>query len=185
MILLLSGWSNSGKSTVAELLSQQHQAKVYAFADELKNMVAEEFQFPFEWTQSQEGKQQVVQTGKTVRDLLIQRGQEIRAEKNDPGFFARQVAKKILKSNPSVLHVVSDWRLHVELETLKQELPDIHLFTVRIQRNGQVQSPVVDSLTEHELDSYSFDYVLKNAGKNKDALAFAITTMLFSLETSR
>ena len=185
MIILLSGWSNSGKSTVAELLCERYQANVYAFADELKKIVAEEFQFPFEWTQTQEGKQQLAPNGKTVRELLIQRGQEIRAEKNDLGFFARQVAKEIHKAEQSGLHVVSDWRLPIELETLKQEFPDMRIVTVRIQRDGQEESPVADSLTEHELDTYFFEYVLKNAGKNKDALAFAITTMLFVLETSR
>ena len=108
MILLLSGWSKSGKSTVAEILSQRYGAKVYAFADELKKMVAEEFQFPFEWTQTQEGKQQLAPNGKTVRELLIQRGQEIRAEKEDPGFFARLVAKQIQMLD--TLCVISDWR---------------------------------------------------------------------------
>ena len=178
-VLLLSGWSNSGKSTVAEILSQRHEAKLYAFADELKKIVAEEFQFPFEWTQTQEGKLRLVSNGKTVRDLLIQRGQEIRAEKNDPGFFARMVAKQIKISN--ILHVISDWRLIVELETLKKELPTAEIYTIRVQREDQEESPVADSLTEHELDLFSFKYILKNSGKNKETLAMSITTMLFIL----
>lgn len=183
-ILLLSGWSNSGKSTVAEILSERHGAKVFAFADELKKIVAEEFQFPFKWTQTQEGKQRLASNGKSVRELLIQRGQEIRAEKNDPGFFARLVAKQLL-TNQETLCVISDWRLQTELETLQQELPEAEIHTVRIQREGQVASPVEDSLTEHELDCFPFDYTLKNTGTNKDTLAVRITTMLFMLQCSR
>lgn len=186
-ILLLSGWSNSGKSTVAEILCERHGANVFAFADELKKIVAEEANFPFEWTQTQEGKQQLAPNGKTVRQLLIQRGQEIRAEQNDPGFFARQVAKQIAKiqTNEDLLCIISDWRLVVEYETLKQEIPTAELYTVRIQREGQLTSPVADSLTEHELDTFSFDYILKNSGTNKDSLAVSITTMLFMLTCSR
>ena len=185
-LLLLSGWSNSGKSTAAEILSQRHGAKVFAFADELKKIVAQEFQFPFEWTQTQEGKQRLAPNGKSVRELLIQRGQEIRAEKNDPGFFARLVAKQISDlQNKDIFCVISDWRLKIELQTLKQELPTVEIFTIRIQRQDQEMSPVLDSLTEHELDTFSFDYILKNSGTNKDALAVSITTMLFMLTCPR
>lgn len=183
-ILLLSGWSNSGKSTVAEILSERHGAKVFAFADALKKIVAEEFQFPFQWTQTQEGKQRLAPNGKTVRELLIQRGQEIRAEKNDLGFFARQVAKQILATE-NTLCAISDWRLEVEFETLKQELPTAEIHTIRIQREGQEASPVGDALTEHELDFFPFEYMLKNSGTNKDTLAVRITTMLFMLHCSR
>ena len=183
-ILLLSGWSNSGKSTVAEILSERHGAKVFAFADELKKIVAEEFQFPFEWTQTQEGKQRLAPNGKSVRELLIQRGQEIRAEKKDPGFFARQVAKQIL-TNQETFYVLSDWRLKIEFETLKQELPTAEIHTIRVQREGQETSPIGDALTEHELDFFSFEYTLKNSGTNKDTLAVRITTMLFMLQCSR
>lgn len=184
-LILLSGWSNSGKSTVAEILRERHGANFFAFADELKKIVADEAKFPFEWTQTQEGKQRLAPNGKTVRELLIQRGQEIRAEKNDFGFFARQVAKQLLELpiNDTTLYVVSDWRLVVELETLKQELPTAEIHTIRIQREGQETSPVEDSLTEHELDMFPFDYTLKNSGKNKDALAENISLMLFSLSS--
>jgi phosphomevalonate kinase len=187
MILLVSGWSNSGKSTVAELLKERYGARVFAFADQLKRIVADEFQFPFEWTQTQEGKQRLLSNGKSVRDLLIQRGQEIRAEKNDAGFFARLIAKQIsaLPMNETMLCVISDWRLVIELETLKQEFPDVKLFTIRIQREGQEKSPVHDSLTEHELDVFPFDYILQNSGHTKDTLALTLTTMMFHLQSSR
>lgn len=55
-ILLLSGWSSSGKLTVATILKEKYRAHVFAFADELKEIVAKAEKFLFELTQTQEGK---------------------------------------------------------------------------------------------------------------------------------
>lgn len=103
--------------------------------------------------------------GKTVRDLLIQRGQEIRKEKEDPGFFAGCVAKTIREAATYKRgFIVTDWRLLVELERLAAEFPKAHLLCVRIRRTGQMESPVKDDLTEHELDDYPFDIEITNRG---------------------
>jgi adenylate kinase family enzyme len=174
IILLLSGWSGSGKDAVASLLVQNYQFQRLAFADILKEIVATEYGFPFEWAHTEAGKRQLLPNGKTVRELVIQRGQEIRAERGDPGFFARQIAKRIqqLPENQSI--VISDWRFPVELETLEQELPGIPIIKIRIQRSNQESSPVQDAYTEHQLDDAIFDAHLQNPGtilhELKDAL---------------
>ena len=51
-ILLLSGWSTSGKDMVASLLKEQYGFQRYAFADILKEIVAGEYLFPVEWAHS-------------------------------------------------------------------------------------------------------------------------------------
>ena len=164
-IVLLSGWSGAGKDTVGDILEDITDATKLNFATELKKRVAAEFQFPFIWTMTQEGKQRILQDGTTVRERLIQRGQEIRKELNDPGFFARCVAHEI-KGLAAIQSrfVIADWRLRCELDALKDELAPLNpqFITVRIQREGQTESPVKDSLTEHELDDFSFDMILKN-----------------------
>jgi len=184
-IVLLSGYSQSGKSTVAQLLTERYGAIQFAFADELKVIVAKEYKFPFEWTQTQEGKQQELPCGMRVRDVLIKRGQEIRAEQNDPGYFARLVAQRIKTLSEDALIVISDWRLPIELETLKEELPLPfgEIYTVRIQRDGQSESPVKDSLTEHSLDEFPFGYRVSNSGTNLHQLKLAVTTLMFSVES--
>ena len=159
MILLLSGWSGAGKDTVADFLTRYGFTKL-AFADSLKEIVAKEFQFPLEWTKTQEGKRTILPSGKSVRELLIKRGQEIRHEQHNSGYFAEQVAKKIHKGK----YVISDWRFTEELETLKIFCKAETIQTVRITRKGQEESQVKDSITEHDLDFFPFSYRLKNPG---------------------
>lgn len=171
IILLLSGWAGAGKDATAGILNT-YGYKRYAFADALKKQVAAEFHFPLEWCYTQQGKQQTPEKagGKTVRDLLIQRGQEIRAEHNNPGHFAELTAKQILQDSPSYV-VITDWRLPCELETIKE----FFFFTeklvlVRINRAGQDKSLVQDSLTEHSLDEFDFHVVLENPGSSWEGL---------------
>ena len=140
-VFLLSGWSTAGKDSVGAILQSEYGVQRLAFADVLKEMVAEEFQFPVEWAHSEEGKlkKPLMGGGRTVRELLISRGQGIRAERNDPGLFARLVAEKIKQSTAPI--VITDWRLYVELRTLEKELQNpIH--KVRIFRNGLHESPI-------------------------------------------
>jgi hypothetical protein len=163
VVLLLNGWSTSGKDTVAALLQQYYGFQRYAFADALKELVADEFVFPVEWAHSETGKlkKPLLGGGRTVRELLITRGQEIREQRKDPGLFARIVAEKIQQTSAPV--VITDWRLPIELETLETEIQRT-LLKIRIQRNGLSKSPVQDTLTESQLDSYPFDFMLENPG---------------------
>ena len=169
-ILLLSGWSTSGKDMVASLLKEQYGFQRYAFADILKEIVAGEYLFPVEWAHSEAGKLKIplMGGGKTVRELLIFRGQKIREEYNDPGLFARLVAEKIQQNSANA--VITDWRLPIELDTLETILQPKCLLKIRIQRNGLFSSPVEDMLTETQLDSFSFDFTVKNPGTTRDAL---------------
>jgi hypothetical protein len=170
VVLLLSGWSTSGKDMVASLLQEYYGFQRHAFADILKEMVAEEYQFPVEWAHSEVGKQKIplLGGGKTVRELLILRGQGIREERKDPGLFARLVAEKIQQTSDHA--VITDWRLPIELDTLETSLDPKCLLKIRIQRTGLLKSPVPDSFTETQLDSYRFDFTLKNPGTTREAL---------------
>ena len=98
----------------------------------------------------------------------ILRGQKIREEYNDPGLFARLVAEKIQQNSANA--VITDWRLPIELDTLETILQPKCLLKIRIQRNGLFSSPVEDMLTETQLDSFSFDFTVKNPGTTRDAL---------------
>lgn len=173
IILLLSGWAGAGKDATASILST-YGYKRYAFADALKKQVAEEYQFPLEWCYTQRGKLLKPDTakanGKTVRELLIQRGQEIRAEKNNPGYFAEKTAQQILQDFPPLV-VITDWRLPCEYETMKEYFfLSGKLVLVRIDRHGQEKSLVNDTLTEHSLDHLKFDIVVENPGTSWEGL---------------
>jgi hypothetical protein len=161
MILLLSGWSGAGKDTVADFLTGYGFTKL-AFADSLKEIVAEEFEIPLEWTKTQEGKRKTLACGKSVRELLIKRGQEIRQEQKNLGYFAEQVAKKIEKQDGK--YVISDWRFLEELQTIREFCKAEKILTMRITRRGQEESQVKDLITEHYLDFFPFSYRLENPG---------------------
>ena len=180
VVLLLSGWSTSGKDTVAALLQTYYGFQRYAFADILKEIVAEEYQFPVEWAHSEIGKQKIplMGAGKTVRELLILRGQGIREERKDPGLFARHVAEKIKQTSDHA--VITDWRLPIELKTLETILDPNCLLKIRIQRTDLLKSPVPDSFTETQLDLYPFDFTLKNPGTTRVALFQQMQQTLFS-----
>ncbi len=170
IVFLLSGWSGSGKDAVGQLL-RGYGVHRKAFADPLKRQVAQELQVPLQWMHTQEGKQMIVQ-GKTIREHLIQRGQEIRRERGDPGYFAWQICLDILDeelqhindkyTNPQ-RYVITDWRLPEELETIRRLGLDVEIVKVRVNRSAM---PIVvqDSYTEHQLDNYPFDVVLDNQG---------------------
>jgi hypothetical protein len=171
-IILLSGWSTSGKDTVGKILEKNHRAVLFAFADVLKEIVAKEFEFPIGWAYSEEGKHKRLPNGKTVREMLIKRGQEIRKEKGTE-YFAQIVANQIQiltsMSNSDQIAVVTDWRLPIELETLQKMLKH-KIYTVRIQRRGQLKSPIKDSETESQLDAFPFDFFIDNEGISLESL---------------
>ena len=171
-VLFLSGWSGAGKDTVAFLLEKLYNLQRVAFADPLKEIVADELGVPVAVLHTQEGKATKLANGETIRDVLIRRGQEIRAAAKDPGFFANCVTNSIVNDDsvPSG-YVISDWRLMVEFETLTRRLGNGYtVLTVRVYRQGQTESPVASTYTEHGLDSIQFDITLENPGTSLEAL---------------
>ncbi len=183
VVILISGWSGAGKDVIGTILQTKWKYKRLAFADELKRLICDEFKFPLEWTTTQEGKQTLVPaTGKTVRQLLIQRGQEIRAEKDDPGYFARVVGNQILQQFQSANgFVITDWRLPIEISTLESMLAPcgILILKARVHNSTQTESPVKDSTTEHQLERYIFDAHIQNDGVSYDALVKEVEEKLY------
>lgn len=181
-VLLLSGWSRSGKNAVGAILSKTYGFECMAFADVLKEIVAQEYNFPVRWAHTEIGKQTMLPCGKTVRQLLIQRGQEIRAEKNDPGFFAKGIFETIRLTDRPVC--ITDWRLWAEHDIIDYGCRvDLGrpTYTIRIRRKDQIESPVQDSLTEHQLDTARFDTILENPGTTLDELEVEVDRMLRTL----
>lgn len=178
IVILLSGWSGAGKDAVASLL-YPYGFQRYAFADCLKRIVSEEFGFPYHWTQTQQGKQVILSCGKRVRDVLIERGQQIREEKKDPGYFAHFVGRQILDSNVEAA-VISDWRLLDELRTLEEMFADtdVTFLKVRVNREGQVRSAVNNASTENQLDNYPFDCTIENSGTSWQQLEYELKEKL-------
>jgi dephospho-CoA kinase len=181
-VFLLSGWSGSGKNAVGTILHEHYGFECMAFADVLKEIVAKEYNFPVRWAHTEIGKQTMLPCGKTVRQILIQRGQEIRSEKNDPGFFAKGIFENIRQTSKPVC--ITDWRLWAEHEVIDYgcrvdlERPT---YMIRIRRKDQNTSPVKDSLTEHQLDTITFDSIIHNPGTTLEELKIEVDRMMSTL----
>ena len=180
--ILLSGWSGSGKDAVGQVLARMYGAKRLAFADHLKELVAEQYKFPIQWAHTTIGKQTMLPCGKTVREVLFTEGQLIRKTQNDPELFARHIAEQIIADTTTQLFCITDWRLPIEHAVLSRVCfeHDIRLLKVQIRRDGQLQSDVNHAETERALDVWVFDIYLTNSGTSLDALEETIAQSKFS-----
>lgn len=168
-IFLISGYAGSGKDAAGKVY-QKLGYKRYAFADMLKIQCAQKYDFPFELTQTQEGKNtvvvlskskgSVVVLNKTVRQLLIEEAALMKELHNDPAYWAKLLAKIIKTDQPKKV-VITDWRYTAELANFQEEFRDSPITTVRIQRSSVVPS---EDPSEHELDNYSCNYTIVNDG---------------------
>lgn len=74
IIILIRGFSNSGKDFVGDILCKQYGYKQFSFANSLKKIVAEKYNIPLELLYTQEGKLMICHNDinkRTHRQLLI------------------------------------------------------------------------------------------------------------------
>ncbi len=160
-IVLLSGWSQSGKDTVGSRLVAEHEFKRHAFADPVKDVAAALYGFDRRLADTQEGKATVVPqrnwlmpAGRTVREWVIQVGED-RKKVHGGGVWAKKIAEQILAA-PTFRgrYVLTDWRFPEELVALQEALPrTAEFYPVRLVRPGQRVSPV-GSATEYALSGF-------------------------------
>jgi hypothetical protein len=160
-IILLRGFSHSGKDFVGEVLCRMYGYKRFAFADSLKSMVAESLGCPVEQLHSQEGKLQICETDtkrRTYRQILIDEALHLR--NIDAGIFAKQCCKEIECIGADRI-VITDWRYVNELEIVTSVFPTMKVIPIHIVRSGQTESPVND-ISEYQLQHRNEDYVINN-----------------------
>ena len=155
-IVLLSGWSQSGKDSVAKILVESYDFQRFAFADPLKEDVANNHNIPLEWCHDQKKKAELLGgTGRTLREEIIRVAES--ARQVDPGCWARKLSvhlQKEIKRGKNKF-VISDWRNLEELLTLQKFIPSLHILPVRVIRPSQVISPVPDK-TEYSLLGFPY-----------------------------
>jgi hypothetical protein len=157
-VVWLSGFAGSGKDTVAAILCKKLDYYRVAFADMLKDYVAEKYGLNRLLCDTVEGKNTKTPLGKTVRELLIEESAE--AKKTTLNIFAEQVFRKIIDSGQELI-VISDWRYPHEYEFITKMLgPTVDHTTIRIVRTGL---PSLSDPSEHALDGWPFDCTLTNS----------------------
>lgn len=184
-VIALSGWKGSGKDTVADYILKNYNAKRVAFADPLKDMVAEEYGIPREDMDDPKKKDapifhlpvnpqddfsliiadfmkkefrfEGITHYWTPRALCILKGSTNRAVTSD--YWVKRAISNIVKSDADVC-VITDMRYHSELEQLEYAFRS-ELVTIRINRFDS--SPSTDP-SERDLDDADLDYSLNNRG---------------------
>lgn len=157
-IILVNGWSDSGKDTFADYLVTKHNYKKLSFAYPLKNFVSKKYNIDRNLLDSQEGKKRFYKdSDKTLRDLLILEAKS-KLEK-DEAYFAKKLCERIKKEKGNI--VVSDWRYPMEYNTVSLHFGQENIKTIQIQR---FTSPKVLDPSEFKLKGFKFDCVVDNTG---------------------
>src|SRR6478609_8030164 len=167
VVIMLSGYMQSGKDTVGSFLCSSFNFVRYAFADVLKDEVSELYNLDRASLDTQEGKSQLLKGDtRTVRDLLISHGQQRRAE--NVNHWVDKVVSKIKRDAILSPHgqpriVITDWRFPNEYHRIKEQLQtDRFRTTVYSWRVDRCDKPPFIDVTETALDTFPFDLVLSN-----------------------
>lgn len=164
-IILLRGFSHSGKDYIGQLLCTDYGYTRFAFADSLKKIVAKDFGCTIELLHSQEGKLQICENDlnkRTYRQILID--EALRLRNIDSNIFVKYCCQEIIESNSEKI-VITDWRYPNEIELLYQIFTKYLIIPVHIIREDQIYSPVSD-ISEHQLDYRNSDYQIINKMDN-------------------
>lgn len=165
---MLSGHAGSGKDTAA-LAFRDYGFKIYSVAENVKLQSSKYHNFPYELTQTQQGKNTVVLSQatsemKTVRRFLIEDSLHNKIINNDSSFWIRLLVQQIKKDDPDFF-VISDWRYKEEYNFLKFAFPEAEIIKIRIVRKSVI---ILNESSEHELDNERFNFIIHNEGTLSD-----------------
>ena len=175
-IWMFCGYAGSGKTHAAtHLQSLLNPATTFvtAFADAVKDDVADMYKIPRTLFDTQEGKASLVKTpdGKRkARDLLIDYSFTMKEAYGD-AVWAEEVVRRIrsVVERRRIEHVIiHDLRFTAEVDTMYEEFgaaTDFVLHTIRIVRPSVASLPIP---SEHNLDDYIADATLENDGSIDD-----------------
>jgi hypothetical protein len=155
-IVFISGYLQSGKDTVGDILCRHLSFKRYSFAEKLKDEVAEMHNFSRSSLDTTHGKRD------SVRRLLIDHGMKRRDE--NINHWVEKLWEQIEIDNCSHL-VITDWRFPNELAEITRRAKSAVIVTIRVNRWSQ--PPLFDP-SELALDDFDFDHVIQNQGMIKE-----------------
>ena len=163
LVYLITGYATSGKDTVGSIMERVGFRR-YAFADPLKFYSSNFHGYNIQLTQTQSGKETVVQSKQTdrsatVRQFLIDDSLRLKKLKGD-NIWAEAIQEQIVADNLKYI-VITDWRYRHELAYLQSTLKDAKLITIRVIRDSV--KPIQDP-SEHDLDGYVTNFTIKNNG---------------------
>jgi hypothetical protein len=167
IIILLNGYSHSGKDYIGNILCQNYGFRRFAFADSLKKIISNNpnFKCPLELLHSQKGKLLICESDprkRTYRQILLD--EAIRLKSDNPDVFAESCCQEIQDSNSEKI-VITDWRFPNEYNVLLRLFPKANIYTTQVSRVGQEKSPVNDE-SEYLLNNWVYNTKIINSMDN-------------------
>jgi dephospho-CoA kinase len=163
MIIGLSGYAQSGKDTVANILVEQYGFNRVAFADKIRGLLYEANPTVNDGLKLQDMVNEygwdVAKKHLEVRRLLQELGVGARKLFGE-NFWVHQAMTSITNAHSNI--VVTDVRFINEANTLKTNGGQLW----RVKRPGI--GAVNNHLSEHDLDGYKVDQILHNGGTVKE-----------------
>lgn len=160
-IIMIRGFSHSGKDYIGNLLCKNYKYVRFAFADSLKKIVAENFNCSLNKLHSQEGKLEICEKDsmkRTYRQILID--EALRLRNLDENIFVNRCCQDIISSGANNI-VITDWRYPNEIDIITKIFPYHKIVPICVKRLNQIKSPV-DDISEYHLTSRESDYILQN-----------------------
>lgn len=154
-ILILSGKSGSGKSTVANHLEANHGFTEIAFADCLKSLVSLLFNVPVACLYDQEFKEKAIPGFEnwTYRTALQFIGTELFRKQFDDKIWVKILINEMRRCSAVKNWVISDARFGDEVSLLREAFPEANVLDMRMERPGL---PSV-GLSGHESEKLEFE----------------------------
>jgi hypothetical protein len=179
-IIMLNGFSCSGKDYIGNIICNKYNYKRYAFADSLKKIVSEQYNIHLQLLHSQEGKALICDNDnskRTYRQILIDEALIKRNEYVD--VFVEHCCNNIGNKGHNIL--ITDWRYENEYEFIRKFFPESEIIKVHIKRLGQNQSPIND-ISEYDLinKQITFDHEITNNMDN--SIYSEIHNIMFIIE---
>lgn len=164
-IILLKGFSQSGKDFIGKILCDNYNYERYAFADSLKSIVSQKYKCDINLLHSQTGKMNICENDilkRSYRQILIDEAANLRHINQD--VFVNYCCNEIYKTLPQKI-VITDWRYLNEMEIIRKQFPNYLITTIHVIREDQKESPVSD-ISEYNLTEQITDFTIINKMDN-------------------
>jgi hypothetical protein len=178
--IAISGKANSGKNTVGDLfkyhlLVRETAARVYAFADPIKEIVMT--MFPGAERNSLFGASKlrsniIPGTTITYRQSLLDIGKLGRSY--DPEIWVKKFEQDFYKNTQFDLYMVTDLRFPEEFKRVSE----MGFVKVRIKRDDHLVIKDVSETSQDSITDSAFDFVIDNNGTLDDLKAQCLRTCL-------
>ena len=166
-LILISGNIGSGKSTLAKYLSTKFESSIIlSFATILKDIsydICQLFKFNnIEYEDFYNNKNKEIINEVSIRTRLQTLGTDIIRNKFGKDIFANHIinlCKKQIYYQKNL--IIDDWRFINEYEILRPHFKNV--ITINIQRNEISNAHT----SEHDLDNFDFDYIIRNTSNDE------------------